>query len=146
VEPGEPGQYFFGDLRSEYLSLTLRQQWVVTPKLTLQAYAQLFTAFGRYGAFYEAQASDSPIRVDRDLVPSTYVGSPGFHEAALNLNLVLRWEYRLGSTLFFVYTHGQQEGPPAEGVTPPATLWPGHLLSGPASEAFLVKWSYWWSV
>ncbi|HYO72181.1 MAG TPA: DUF5916 domain-containing protein [Archangium sp.] len=146
VGPGETDQYFFGDLHSEFASITLRQQWVVTPRLTLQAYAQLFTDFGRYGAFYEARSRGAPIRVDRDLVPSNYVGPPGFHDAALNLNLVLRWEYRLGSTLFFVYSRAQQEGAYPRGVTPPATLLPGNLFSGPTNDAFLVKWSYWWSV
>ncbi|WNG59955.1 carbohydrate binding family 9 domain-containing protein [Archangium gephyra] len=146
VEPGEEGQYFFGELHSEFASLTLRQQWVVTPKLTLQAYAQLFTDFGRYGAFYEARSSGAPIRVDRDLTPSSYVGPPGFHDAALNLNLVLRWEYRLGSTLFLVYSRAQHEGPYPRGVTPPATLLPANLFAGPANDALLLKWSYWWSV
>ncbi|MGZ3458884.1 MAG: DUF5916 domain-containing protein, partial [Archangium sp.] len=146
LEAGEAEQYFFGELHSEFISLTLRQQWVVTPKLTLQAYAQLFTDFGRYGSFYEAHSSGAPILVDRDLTPTSYVGPPGFHDAALNLNLVLRWEYRLGSTVFLVYSRSQHEGPYAAGVTPPSTLLPGKLLSGPTNDAFLVKWTYWWSV
>ena len=33
--------------------------------------------------------------------------TPDTEEATLNINLVLRWEYRLGSTLFVVYTHNQ---------------------------------------
>ena len=32
---------------------------------------------------------------------------PDTESATLNVNLVLRWEYRLGSTLFLVYTRAQ---------------------------------------
>ncbi|HYO65003.1 MAG TPA: hypothetical protein VEU33_02870 [Archangium sp.] len=84
--------------------------------------------------------------MDRDLTPSSDVGPAGFHDAALNLNLVLRWEYRLGSTLFLVYSRAQHEGPSPKGGTPPATLLPGNLFSGPANDAVLVKWSYGWSI
>ena len=35
----------------------------------------------------------------------------------MNVNLVLRWEYRLGSTLFLVYTRAQ---------TPALTVAPGN--------------------
>ena len=32
---------------------------------------------------------------------------PDFQDAALNVNVVFRWEYRLGSTIYFVYSHSQ---------------------------------------
>jgi hypothetical protein len=65
---------------------------------------------------------------------------------ALNLNLVLVWEYRLGSTLSFVVTRSQQGLPPADGELAPATLVPERLLPGPATDAVLVKWNYFWSL
>jgi hypothetical protein len=54
----------------------------------------------------------------RDLVPfgGALPNNPDFQEGVLNVNVVLRWEYRLGSTLFLA----------------------------PASDVFLVKLSYWW--
>ena len=145
IEQGDEGQFFFGTLRSEYLSTTLRQQVVITPRLTLQAYAQLFTDFGLFGPFFEARSEGAPIRLS-DLQPSGYSGNPSFHNAALNLNLVLRWEYRLGSTLFLVYTRSQFESPYAAGEQIPFNLSPANLFKGPATDAVLVKWSYWWSL
>ncbi len=145
VDQGDPDQFIFGELLSEFLSVTLRQQVVITPRLTLQGYAQLFTDFGVWGPYYEGRSTGAPIRV-ADLQPSAYAGNPSFHTALLNLNVVLRWEYRLGSTLFLVYSRSQYESPYAPGEQVPATLWPERLLKGPARDAFLVKWSYWWSL
>lgn len=138
-------QFIFGILDSRLLSLTLRQQWVLTPRLTLQAYAQLFSAFGRYSAFYSAISQGQAIRIS-DLVPTEYSFDPSFHTAALNVNLVLRWEYRLGSTLFLVYSRSQSALPTTPGTTVPATLLPVGLGPGPTTETFLVKWSYWWNL
>jgi hypothetical protein len=142
----EPGRYLFGDLRSRFLSVIFRQQMVFTPRLTLQAYAQLFTDVGQFGALLEGSSQDrAPIR-QRDLMPSAATGGPDFHGSALNLNLVARWEYRLGSTLFLVYTRSQQERPLADGEPVSSSLLPVGLFDGPAVDAFLLKWTYWWSL
>jgi hypothetical protein len=140
--PAGPG-FLFGELVTELVSVTLRQQLVVVPRLTFQAYAQLFSAFGRWERFFQAASPDrAPIRIG-DLAP-TDVTHPGFHEAGLNVNLVVRWEYRLGSTLYAVYSHGSQSLPAAGEA--PATLAPVDLFRGPAVDGFLVKWSYWWDL
>ena len=52
IEDLGDNRFILSPLQSDTLSLTLRQQWVVTPRLTLQAYAQLFTAYGAYGTYY----------------------------------------------------------------------------------------------
>jgi len=146
--------YLFADLRAPVLSLTLRQQVVLSRRLTLQAYAQLFTAYGRYGAFYEAARGDGRIELS-DLRPRArpvatdasdpfaFVADPDFRTGALALNAVLRWEYRLGSTLFLVYTRGQTE-PEWDGGDGPAprTLRPWALALGPTTDTILIKWSH----
>jgi hypothetical protein len=135
--------FLFGELVTELVSVTLRQRLVVVPRLTFQAYAQLFSAFGRWERFFQAASPDrAPIRI-RDLAP-TDLTHPGFHDAGLNVNLVMRWEYRLGSTLYAVYTHASQSLPAAGEA--PATLAPVDLFRGPAVDGFLVKWSYWWDL
>ncbi|HLL00825.1 MAG TPA: DUF5916 domain-containing protein [Myxococcaceae bacterium] len=140
-------RFLLANLESNLLSLTLRQQWVLRPHLTLQGYAQLFTAYGVYDSHYEAasDAARKPIRLSA-LTPTGGRTEDDFYEVALNLNVVLRWEYRLGSTLFVVYSRSQQGLPTAEGERAPATLAPRRLLSGPATDAVLLKWSYYWNV
>lgn len=146
LDDSTSNRFFFGDLESQFLSVTLRQQVMITPKLSLQAYAQMFNDFGVFGP-YSAGTSDgerSPIRLE-DLQPVSDVGfDPSFYGTLLNVNVVLRWEYRLGSTVYLVYTRGQSHF--TSGPAAPRTLLPVNLFSGPSTDAFLVKWSYYWNV
>ncbi len=140
-------RFLFADLQSSYLSLTLRQSWIITPRLTLQAYAQLFTDYGIYGPYFEGATDETrrPIHFD-ELVPTESTTDASFYETALNLNVVLRWEYRLGSTLFLVYTRSQAGFPTPDGVRPARTLLPNDLGRGAATDAVMVKWSYYWAL
>lgn len=144
-------QFLLADLAAPDLSVTLRQQLVLTPRLTLQAYAQLFTSAGRYGRFRVATPRGGKIHL-RDLEEPAgqvaYWDNPDFREGTLKVNVVLRWEYRLGSTLFLVYSRSQAELGYPDGSfdpSPPATLRPWRLGPGATDDTFLVKWSYWWS-
>jgi hypothetical protein len=146
VDDDAGGDHVFADLAAPLLSVTLRQQVVLTPRLTLQGYAQLFTSYGSYGQYYRA-AGDDP-RVDfGDLVPVAgrpgEIDEPDFRDVGLNVNVVLRWEYRAGSTLFLVYTRSQAEL--ADGAQAPTSLRPQALALGPTTDTFLVKWTYFWN-
>lgn len=146
VDTLEDNRFLLGNLQSNFISVTLRQQWVLRPNLTLQGYAQLFSDYGLYGPFFEASSdvARTPIRFS-SMTPTEATTDENFYDVAFNLNLVLRWEYRLGSTLFLVYTRSQQGLPTPDGVTPPATLLPRRLFSGPSTDAVLLKWSYYWT-
>jgi hypothetical protein len=142
VDEVEPGQFVFAPLTASSLSLTLRQLWVITPRLTMRAYVQLFTDRGAYGSFLGASSSPGePIRLSA-LTPVAYEGEPDFHGAALNVNLVLRWEHRLGSSLYLVYTRAQAAPPLEEGAPVPRTLFPTGLERGAVTDGFMLKWSY----
>ncbi|MCE9668669.1 carbohydrate binding family 9 domain-containing protein [Myxococcus stipitatus] len=145
VDTLDDGRFLLGALDSRYLSFTLRQQWVLSPRLTLQGYAQLFTAYGRYGSYFTATSDErkTPVRLDT-LRPFTPAEDSDFYDTALAVNVVLRWEYRLGSTLFCVYSRSQQGLPTPEGERAFASLAPRRLLSGPANDALMLKWSYYW--
>ena len=97
----------------------MRASYTFTPQLTLQAYAQAFLAVGPL-----RRHAQPPDRVDADagrvvtLAELTSLPPPrrrhapphsdaDFQDAALNVNVVFRWEYRLGSTIYFVYSHSQ---------------------------------------
>ena len=151
-------------LRTEKLTIglvhqqatALFRQVVLTRRLTLQAYAQLFTSYGSYGQFWEAAPRAGGIGF-ADLRPRprpapgdpadpfAFVGDPEFRTGALSVNAVLRWEYRLGSTFFLVYTRAQSE-PSWDALDGPAprTLRPWELGLGPTTDTILVKWSHRW--
>ena len=71
-----------------------------------------------------------------------------FQDAALNVNVVFRWEYRLGSTIYFVYSHSQIPSVPLPamgGFMNPTTLDPHAFGHGGTSDVFLLKFSSWWA-
>jgi hypothetical protein len=139
-----PEQYIFGRLRAMSIGTTVRGTFTVLPTLTLQTYAQLFLASGHYSEFSAAQANPgSVIRLD-DLRPygGTLSANPDFQEGALNLNVVLRWEYVLGSTLYFVYTRSQIPSTSLQ-LGEEARLSVTSVQRAPAADVFLVKLTYW---
>ena len=144
--------FWFANLDSPLGSVVLRQLVVVSPGLTLQLFAQLFVDYGRFGPYWSASSpSRAPIS-PAHLVPGspsfappggTGLTAPDFHDTLLNLNAVLRWEWRLGSTLYLVYQRSQSELPWLGPGAPPASLLPGAL--GASTDTLLLKFAYWWN-
>lgn len=144
VAPREDGSQLFGEFVPRFLSLSLRQLVVLTPTLTLQAYGQLLSGYGRYGVFFQA-SPDTRGRISlADLRPVEGGDDPSFHSTLFNLNLVLRWEYAVGSSLFVVYAREQQEPPDFAPERSLFTLLPRGLVEGPLRESLLVKASVAW--
>jgi hypothetical protein len=103
-----PEEYFvpvFGERDTRSVDVTTRGTITFTPTLSLQLYGQLFVAQGKY--------SDFQVLRDRDtLIPfPTYPKQDEFAIQSLQSNTVLRWQYRPGSTLFLVWTHGRRANP-----------------------------------
>ncbi len=100
--------YLFGRQRAQSLSLTLRSTYTFTPRLTLQAYAQAILESEHFSDFsyFPARGKGTQVHLS-DLRPVTFpvYENPDFESGTINASLVGRWEYRLGSTLFLVYTH-----------------------------------------
>jgi hypothetical protein len=132
-------RYRFARLDSSFLSLTLRGSWTFSPTLTLQAYGQLFMATGIYSDFrdVDAIAARATLR-RRDLVPVDFASERDFQSIALNLNLVVRWEFQPGSTVIGVFTRSEI-GTPELGGARPALLRLGGLSQGPTEDVLLLK-------
>jgi Domain of unknown function (DUF5916)/Carbohydrate family 9 binding domain-like len=145
------GDYLFGKLRAQSLGLTLRSTYTFTPRLTLQAYAQAFLDAGGYEdlSLFPARGKGAIVRrADLRAAPVSIMKrrdfvNPDFQSGTLNASLVLRWEYRLGSTFYVVYTHAQSSS-----VTPVLGEGAGIDLrrASPraAEDDLLVKLSFWW--
>ncbi len=136
--------YYFADLDSREFDVTLRGTYTFTPTLTLQAYAQIFLAGGHYGqttsAIGRGKGSELPFTAFRPTVMPAD-DSPDFRDGAININLVLRWEFLPGSTLLGVYTHAQGQttyDPTTEGY---GGLSITKFANGAATDLFLVKLS-----
>lgn len=104
--------YTFARLDQTTLAATLRTDLIFTPNLSLQIYAQPFVTTGAYANWREL--SDPRAEVyDARYQPFIAGGDPGgFNFTQFNSNTVLRWEYRPGSTLFFVWQQGRENFEP----------------------------------
>ncbi len=157
-------RYVFGFITTETLSLSTRVNWTFTPSLTLQLFAQPFVASGDYSSFREFA---EPRTLDK-VVYGEDVGSishdeaahrytvdpdgagpaesfsfddPDFTTAALRGTAVLRWEYRPGSTLFFVWTQERAGDDPAGTFDLDRAR--STILDGPPRNVFQIKGTYW---
>jgi hypothetical protein len=148
------GRYLFGRQEAQSLALTLRATYTFTPRITLQAYGQAFLASEDYTDFtsYPAGAAGSrPVihLADLEAAPAPAPDdNPNYEQGTFNANVLLRWEYLLGSTVAVVYTHAQEGFIP--GVTQDLAPRPARLnfrLIRPraASDVLLLKLSYWWA-
>jgi len=93
----------FGDRSTDDFYITLRSTITFTLDLTLQVYGQVFLAKGHYENFRRLAPMQSG-----QFLPYAYASNPDFNEQALNTNVVLRWEYLPGSTLFLVWSQARQ--------------------------------------
>ncbi|MBI1807752.1 MAG: hypothetical protein HYR76_11950 [Ignavibacteria bacterium] len=93
----------FGDRSTDQSNFILRSTITFTRELTLQLYGQVFLAKGHYTNLRQLVGTS-------DFVPPDhYGGDPDFNRRSLNTNVVLRWEYFPGSTLFLVWSQARIE-------------------------------------
>ncbi|GAB5519680.1 MAG: hypothetical protein RhofKO_19310 [Rhodothermales bacterium] len=152
-------RYVFGHLETTTLAFTARADWTFTPNLSVQLYARPFLSSGRYAAF---KAFDQPnalrlpvygesrgtVTTDGDgttINPEdggeAFTLSRDFTVRALQGNAVLRWEFRRGSTLFFVWQQ-QRDGRLSDGRFQ-VQRGLRDLLDDSHTNVFMVKLTYW---
>jgi Domain of unknown function (DUF5916)/Carbohydrate family 9 binding domain-like len=157
-------RYVYAQLASRTISLDTRASITFTPNLTLELFTQPFFSSGEYSRFREFAAPRSLTMLDygTDVGTITYsstngtytvdpdgsgpaqtfdFGNPDFSFRSLRGNAVLRWEYRPGSTMFFVWTQERS------GVDPFGDFSFGrerrNLFADRPQNVFLVKVNYW---
>jgi len=156
-------RYVFANLRQTTLSLDTRLDWTFSTTLSLQLYAQPFVSAGKFSTFKEllaprtrrfgvygtsrgaiSRGTNGVYTLDPDAngpAPSFEVSDPNFNVRSLQGDAVLRWEYRPGSTIFFVW---QQQ---RDGVAPIGdfgfTRDVGDIFREPPTNVFLLKATFW---
>jgi hypothetical protein len=138
--------YTFAHLDQTTTSATIRMNYTFTPSVSLQVYTQPFVSKGTYSDVRQLSATpraasyDARYTVYGDTAVTNNPG--GFNFKEFQSNVVFRWEYRPGSTLFVVWNEGRQGSLPFEGT---------HDFGGDVRDlmrlhpanTFLVKMSYW---
>jgi hypothetical protein len=157
-------RYVFGAIDQKQLTLTTRVSAILTPRVSLQLFAQPLLATGDYSDFkafaaprtYDFSsfgggrstlifnAADNQYTADADgtgPAPSLTFDNPDFNIKSLRANAVFRWELKPGSNLYVVWTRMQEDD-----------RYPGDfrlgrdlsaMFSARGDDVFLVKIAYW---
>jgi hypothetical protein len=127
----------FADRSTEEFDITLRGAVTFTRDLTLQFYGQMLLANGRYEAFRRLIGTST-------FEPFVYQGNPDFNDQFFNMNLVVRWEYLPGSTVFLVWSQARENTNEMVDATFGENV--ETTFSAPAGNVFLLKVSYWFNL
>jgi len=140
--------YVFAELERETVDLTVRADMLFSRNLSLQLYAQPYLTVGEYNTPQRLAKPDSYEFEDVENVPDfdpATISDYNFEYASVNVNAVLRWEYRPGSTLYVVWKQGRDvyedgfdHGP---GFQPKLSA--TEMFDSEPENTFLVKLAYW---
>jgi hypothetical protein len=126
----------YGTLYRNVVDVTFRGTYSINRDLTLQAYLQPFVAVGDYQEIRRLARAKS-----YDFEPAVLSSDPDFNKQSLRGNIVLRWEYIRGSTLFVVWDLSQSD------TTHPGEFRAfrdlGTAFGADANHVVMVKVSYW---
>jgi hypothetical protein len=168
LEYENKSRYIFSRIDQKTLAFTVRLDFTLTPDLTIQYYGQPFVSSGeyanfkhitvpyaqdfssRYSLFSENQINfnmaDETYEIDENLDGAVdySFGKPDFNFREFRSNLVLRWEYSRGSTIYLVWSQGRSSS------SSNGTFDFGNdmdkLFGVKAHHVFLIKVNYWFSL
>jgi len=138
----ENGQNLFGNRDVDEYSMSLRGTITFTRQFSFQFFTQVFLAKGHYENF--KQLLDPTTLAPYDYQDSPIYANPDFNEKVLNANLVLRWEYLPGSTIYLVWTQARDATDTVFGTSFGTDF--ANAFRVPMDNVFLAKISYWWSL
>lgn len=152
-------RYIFAAVDQRTLLVQFRASLILKPDLTLDVYAEPFAASGRYRDYGEllaprsrglriygengTQITENPdgTRTVRDGVSTFTVDDNNFKELSFRSNVVLRFEYRPGSTFYAVW---QQDRSRSAAYTRAGFTDVLDSLSAQGDNIFAVKASFFW--
>ena len=163
ISYGTLDRYVFASIDQKTISMSIRLNFTLKPDLSLQYWGQPFIASGRYYNFKYITGSLASEYKDRfavyspsqiELVDNEYfsidenndgnedysIGKPDFNVKEFLSNLVLRWEYNPGSSVYLVWSQTRSGYEPAGTMDYFSDM--GDLFRERPHNVFLVKFSY----
>jgi hypothetical protein len=125
----------YGTLARHVVDLTLRSTLSIHRDMSLQLFLQPFVAVGDYENIRKLARPMS-----FDFVPATLTYDPDFNSKSMRGNVVLRWEYVRGSTLYFVWNTSMSDSSRPGVFSPFRDV--GDAFRGSGPSVFMVKISY----
>jgi hypothetical protein len=158
------GRYLFAFIDQTTLLVQLRAGLTITPDLSFELYAEPFAASGHYYGFGHLAAARStdlaPYATDSSVTPSIVpdasgstlvvrdaggyrreIANPDFNVLSFRSNLVLRWEWRRGSTMYLVW-QADRGADEVRGETVGLGDW-WDAFQAPGQNFLALKVSYW---
>jgi hypothetical protein len=156
-------RYIFATLEQKVLSMSMRIDFNFTPDLTLQYWGQPFIASGTYKGFKRITNPVAAEYNDRfelfpdsriELIDNSYYevdedgsgtvdysfGNPDFNVQEFLSNLVIRWEYNPGSSVYLVWSQTRSNFDSESMFAPAENL--DALFGVKPYNVFLIKFSY----
>ena len=161
-------RYIFARLDQKTASFTFRLNYTFTPELSLEYYGQPFISAGKYTDFkrttntnadrfhdryrifpgneigFSAADNNYSVDEDRDGNSDYSFDNPDFNFRQFRSNLVVRWEYLPGSTLFLVWSQGRTSSASNGSFAYGQDM--KDLFGIQPHNVFLIKFSYWFSL
>lgn len=168
VDWNDATRYINGTIEQQTFGMTIRANYTITPNMSIQYYAQPFISRGNYTDFkyitdagaatfsdrfaafaenqisYDDENSEYIIDENADLQTDYTFGNPNFDFIQFRSNLVYRWEYLPGSTLFLVWTQNNDffDSPLQPLEQPLIQDMSRHLFENTGRSIFLMKLTY----
>ncbi|MGH9384217.1 MAG: DUF5916 domain-containing protein [Vicinamibacterales bacterium] len=130
--------HVYGTLKRHVVDMTFRATYAIQRDLTLQVFLQPFVAVGEYTDVRRLARPRS-----YEFAPATLADNPDFNNKSVRGNIVLRWEYIRGSTLFVAWNMSASDD-----ARPGVFRFSRDIrdaFRAPGTHAVLVKVSYWLS-
>ncbi len=152
-------RYIFAELDQKTISLSIRFNWLFSPKLSLQAYVQPYISIGSYhhikelafpksydfNIYGQGNSNISETDTGYHILPgdggeSFMIDNPDFNYKSLRGTIVLRWEYMSGSTLFLVWTQNRTDWTNPGSFDFSRNF--SDMINAPGDNIFMLKFSY----
>lgn len=157
-------RYIFGALDQKTLNISVRVNWCFSPTMSLQYWGQPFVARGTYNAFrkvtnplaesfserthlfteneisYDEVSGEYLVYEDGHTVPDYSFSKPDFKWSEFKSNLVYRWEFTPGSSLYLVWSQYKSASWEEYSFRPGSDL--RDLFRSDIRNIFLLKFSY----
>lgn len=157
--------YLMGFIERSTLRFTLRAELFLTPEISFQYFGSPYFSVGHYRDFkrvdqpsntnyykrYHQYSSENVIYneiTDQYTISETgrsdlVIDNPDFEFGQFRSNFVFRWEYKLGSVLFLVWTHEQTSE--INYYAPDINNSFRNLFKSGSGDVLLLKLRYWFS-
>ena len=157
--------YLFGKLEQKTMGITFRINYTINPELSIEYYGQPFISAGKYTDFKSITQPNADKFRDRfhtftpgeitlnqetnnytisDGIGDFSLSNPDFNFRQFRSNLVVRWEYLPGSTLYLVWSQGRTSSA-SNGIFSYGNDMKDLFKITP-HNVFLVKFSYWFAL